>query len=183
MFNWTKDKVIQPPTMTKYKVEHPNWELVLDLATIPLWQHSPPLWLLERPTKQRSYPTVVEVQYPNLETGAVIRKVDSADLQTGTAVCSVGDTDLQRTSRTLSRIHFPKMRIEHSDLKRRRVFVEYIPSPDLKTASLHRIQTADLNAPQVCGHVGATDLKPVNVIRALITSTCLDAVYGLCASA
>ena len=24
MFNWTKDKVIQPPTATKSKVEHPN---------------------------------------------------------------------------------------------------------------------------------------------------------------
>ena len=24
MFNWTKDRVIQPPTTTKSKVEHPN---------------------------------------------------------------------------------------------------------------------------------------------------------------
>jgi hypothetical protein len=75
------------------------------------------------------------------------------------------------------------MRIEHSDLKRRRVFVEYIPSSDLKTASLHHIQTADLNATQVLGRIDASDLNPVNIIRALKTSSYLDTVYGLCAPA
>ena len=69
------------------------------------------------------------------------------------------------------------MRIEYTNLHCRRVLVKYIPSTDLKTASLHHIQTADLNASQVCGHVDTTDLKPVNVIRTLITSSYLDTVY------
>jgi hypothetical protein len=75
------------------------------------------------------------------------------------------------------------VRIEYTNLHCRRVLVKYIPSTDLKTASLHHIQTADLNATQVLGRIDASDLNPVNIIRALKTSSYLDTVYGLCASA
>ena len=69
------------------------------------------------------------------------------------------------------------MRIHHPNLHSERCLINNVPSSDLKTVSTHRIQTADLNATQVLGRIDASDLNPVNIIRALKTSSYLDTVY------